>query len=124
MRRYVMRGAKGIALIDTSTGENKVRYVFDVSDIGERENARRPWLWQYRPEHQQPVTAALESRYGVSGENGLAEQLENIAAQLAEDYWNDNQADLLRIVDGFSELFRFQHQRYPHRPGHGRQSVQ
>ena len=62
MRRYVMRGAKGIALIDTSTGENKVRYVFDVSDTGEKENARRPWLWQYRPEHQQAVTAALESR--------------------------------------------------------------
>ena len=50
MRRYVMRGAKGIALIDTSTGASKVRYVFDVSDTGERENARRPWLWQYRPE--------------------------------------------------------------------------
>ena len=44
MRRYVMQGARGIALIDTSTGENKVRYVFDVSDTREKENARRPWL--------------------------------------------------------------------------------
>ena len=26
MRRYVMQGARGIALIDTSTGENRVRY--------------------------------------------------------------------------------------------------
>lgn len=100
MRRYVLRGAKGIALIDTSTGKNKVRYVFDVSDTGEKENARRPWLWQYRPEHQQAVTAALEARYGVSGENGLAEQLEKIADQLAEGYWNNNREDLLRIVDG------------------------
>ena len=62
MRRYVMQGARGIALIDTSTGENKVRYVFDVSDTREKENARRPWLWQYRPEHQERVAAALEAR--------------------------------------------------------------
>ena len=100
MQRYVLWGAKGIALIDTSTGENRLRYVFDISDTGEKKNARRPFLWQYRPEHQQTVTAALEGRYGISGENGLAEQLEDIAARLAEDYWNDNQADLLRIVDG------------------------
>lgn len=70
IRRYVMRGAKGIALIDTSTGKNKVRYVFDVSDTGEKENARRPWLWQYRPEHQQAVTAALESRYVSPAKTG------------------------------------------------------
>ena len=100
MRRYVMREAKGIALIDTSTGENKVRYVFDVSDTGERENARRPWLWQYRPEHQVAVSSALAERYGVSGENGLADQLEKIAGQLAREYWKDNEYDLLHIVDG------------------------
>ncbi|MDE6455980.1 MAG: hypothetical protein K2L38_08780, partial [Dysosmobacter sp.] len=100
MRRYVMRGAKGIALIDTSTGKNKVRYVFDVSDTGEKENARRPRLWQYRPEHQQAVTAALESRYGISGENGLAEQLQEIASILAGQYWEDHKTELTGIVDG------------------------
>ena len=100
MRRYVMQGARGIALIDTSTGENKVRYVFDVSDTREKENARRPWLWQYRPEHQAAVSSALTERYGVSGEDGLADQLEKIAGQLAADYWNDHEYDLLHIVDG------------------------
>ena len=100
MRRYVMRGAKGIALIDTSTGKNRVRYVFDVSDTGERENARRPWLWQYRPEHQQAVAAALEKRFGISGEGGLADQLEQIASVLAGDYWKDHEYELTRIVDG------------------------
>ena len=59
MRRYVMQGAKGIALIDTSTGKGRVRYVFDVADTGEKENARRPWLWQYRPEHQQSVARTV-----------------------------------------------------------------
>ena len=100
MRRYVMRGAKGIALIDTSTGKNRVRYVFDVSDTGERENARRPWLWQYRPEHQQTVAAALEKHFGISGEGGLADQLEQIASVLAGDYWKDHEYELTRIVDG------------------------
>jgi len=100
MRRYVMQGARGIALIDTGTGENKVRYVFDVSDTREKENARRPWLWQYRPEHQAAVSSALAERYGVSGEDGLADQLEKIAGQLAADYWNDHEYDLLHIVDG------------------------
>ena len=46
------------------------------------------------------MTAALESRYGVSGENGLADQLEKIAAQLAEEYWNDHEYELTHIVDG------------------------
>ena len=100
MRRYVLRGAKGIALIDTSTGKNKVRYVFDVSDTGEKENARRPWLWQYRPEHQQAVANALEKRFGVSGESGLADQLEQIASVLAGDYWTEHGSELTRIVDG------------------------
>ena len=100
MCRYVMRGIKGIALIDTSAGKGKVRYVFDVSDTGEQENARRPWLWQYRPEHQQAVTAALEERYEISGENEFAEQLEKIAAQLAAEYWKDHEYELTHIVDG------------------------
>ena len=32
MRRYVRRGSKGIALVDTSSDQPKLRYVFDVSD--------------------------------------------------------------------------------------------
>ena len=100
MRRYVMRGAKGIALIDTSTGKNRVRYVFDVADTGEKENARRPWLWQYRPEHQHVVTGALEKRFGISGKDGLADQLEQIASVLAGDYWKEHEHELTRIVDG------------------------
>lgn len=95
-----MRGAKGIALIDTSTGKGRVRYVFDVADTGEKENARRPWLWQYRPEHQQSVAAALEKRFGVSGKDGLADQLEQIASVLAGDYWKNHENELTGIVDG------------------------
>ncbi len=100
MRRYVLRGAKGIALIDTSGDKAHLRYVFDVSDTGGLENARRPRLWQYRPEHQRSVAAALETRYGISGAEGFADQLEKISANLAAEYWEDHQKDILGIVDG------------------------
>jgi hypothetical protein len=41
MRRYVRRGAKGIALIGGSGDAAKPRYVFDVSDTGVRRDSRR-----------------------------------------------------------------------------------
>ena len=100
MRRYVMRGSSGIALIDTSGDKARLRYVFDVADTAELEKARRPRLWQYRPEHQRSVSAALEARFGVSGQQGFATQIEAVSSLLAAAYWDDNQEDLLRIVDG------------------------
>src|SRR5574344_2628976 len=45
MGRYVRRGSKGIALIDSSGERPRLRYVFDVSDTGGHENARQPYLW-------------------------------------------------------------------------------
>ena len=39
MGRYVRRGSKGIALLDTTGDNPRLRYVFDVSDTGGRENS-------------------------------------------------------------------------------------
>ena len=100
MRRYVRRGSKGIALVDTSSDQPKLRYVFDVSDTSGGENSRRPYLWEYRQEHRGVVSAALEQRFDVSGENGLADQMERVAAQLVDEYWHDNRHDIVGIVDG------------------------
>ena len=99
MRRYVRRGSKGIALIDTTGDNPKLRYVFDVSDTGGGENSRRPYFWEYQPEHRDVVSAALERRFDVSGENGLADQLERVAAQLVDEYWNNHGRDILGTVD-------------------------
>ena len=100
MRRYVRRGSKGIALVDTSSDQPKLRYVFDVSDTSGGENSRRPYLWEYRQEHREVVSAALEQRFDVSGENGLADQMERVAVQLVDEYWHDNRRDIVGIVDG------------------------
>ena len=99
MHRYVRRGSQGIALIDTTGDQPRLKYVFDVSDTGGGENSRRPYLWQYQQEHREVVAAALERRFAVSGENGLAEQLERVSAQLVDEFWNDHQRDILGIVD-------------------------
>ena len=99
MGRYVRRGSTGIALVDVSSDKPRLKYVFDVSDTGGREFPRRRFLWELQQEHLDSVTAMLERNYDVSGADGLALQLERVAAQLADEYWNDHQRDILGIVD-------------------------
>ena len=99
MGRYVRRGSKGIALVDDSGDRPRLRYVFDISDTGTREHSRTPWLWTLNEEHTAPVMAMLEGNYGVGGEE-LPQQLADVAAKLAEEYWADHRRDILPIVDG------------------------
>ena len=99
MGRYVRRGSKGIALVDDSGDRPRLRYVFDISDTGTREHSRTPWLWTMNEEHTAPVMAMLERNYDVGG-NDLAQQLADVAAGLAEEYWTDHRQDILYIVDG------------------------
>ena len=100
MRRYVRRGAKGIALLDMTGDVPRYHYVFDVSDTGTRQNARTPFTWTIREENRAPIAAMLEKEYEVSANRGLAGQLEEIAMQKAMDYWQEHQDELRDIVDG------------------------
>lgn len=99
MGRFVRRGSTGIALIDTSGQKPQLRYVFDVADTGEREHSRPMHLWQFRAEHEDAVAAALERSYGVSGKDGIVEQMESAAAKLAREYWADYKRDILHNID-------------------------
>ena len=99
MRRYVRRGSKGIALIDTSGDRDRLRYVFDVSDTGTRPNSRNLNLWTLRDEHLPAVTAMLESRYDAPAGADIREQLEAVASSLAREYWDENKRDVLDIVE-------------------------
>lgn len=100
MRRYVRRGSKGIALLDTSGEKPRLRYVFDISDTGVRENSRSPFLWKFQPEHETAVAEALEQRFGMPLGNNMAEQLKGIADQLISEYWTEHKRDICDIVDG------------------------
>ena len=99
MGRFVRRGSTGIALIDTRGQKPQLRYVFDVADTGEREHSRPVHLWQFRAEHEDAVAATLERNYDVSGSNGIIEQMESAAAQLAREYWADHKRDILYNID-------------------------
>ena len=99
MNRYVRRGAKGIALLDESSGFPRLHYVFDVSDTGVRRNSRDPEVWQLGPDLVQPVSEMLAATYGISGER-VSQQLADVAGKLVADYWGNNGEDIRAIVDG------------------------
>ena len=104
MRRYVRRGAKGIALIDIRSDLNRLRYVFDISDTGARENSRSVNLWQLREEHLPAVSAMLETDYAVPANADFGAQLEGVSARLVREYWEENKRDILdNLANSFLE---------------------
>ena len=102
MRRYVRRGAKGIALMDNSGDTPKLRYVFDIADTGTRRSSRPFSPWQIDSGNVDAVASALEDSFGAERGVSLASQLETAAALLADEYWMGNSRDILGIVDGSS----------------------
>ena len=98
MNRYVRRGAKGIALLDESSGFPRLHYVFDVSDTGVRRNSRDPEVWQFNDDLKQPVSEMLSKTYGIGGER-VSQQLADVAGKLVADYWDNNGGDIRAIVD-------------------------
>ena len=102
MRRYVRRGAKGIALVDNSGDSPRLRYVFDIADTGTRRSSRPFSPWQIGSGNIEAVSSALEDSFGAERGVSLASQLETAAALLADEYWMGNSRDILGIVDGSS----------------------
>ena len=99
MGRYVRRGAKGIALLDTSGGAPRLRYVFDVSDTGARRNSRPLRLWAIDDRNVGEVQLGLTQGFGAEGQ-WLSTQLQDAARELAEMYFAEHRHDLGAIVDG------------------------
>ena len=102
MRRYVRRGAKGIALVDNSGDAPRLRYVFDIADTGTRRSSRPFSPWEINDGNVEAVSSALEDSFGAERGVSLASQLEAAAALLADEYWMGNSQDILGIVDGSS----------------------
>lgn len=93
MNRYVRRGSTGIALLDPTGDTPKLKYVFDVSDTGGRDNSRRPFLWEMKEHHEQPLLEMLGDKFGVKGDN-LADGFYNIAKDLVAEYYDNHKEDL------------------------------
>ena len=96
MRRWVNRGAKGIALIDNSAGRTTLKHVFDVSDTHKLE--RTPFrLWQMKETYQEQVIEELSHQFGDVDETtiGFESQLRDIIRNAIQD----------NMADYFTELF-------------------
>ena len=96
------RGAKGIALLDESSGFPRLHYVFDVSDTGMRRNSRDPEVWQFNDDLKQPVSEMLAATYGISGER-VSQQLADVSGKLVADY-----PDYCKARNEMQELVRAQ----------------
>ncbi len=108
MHRFVRKGSKGIALIDQSGDRPRLKYVFDYADtIDGRYNARKPFVWEMKPEHERSVIEAIDKSYeidsfmGWDGINGTAlighevgDVIFSLAHSLAARYYEDNKLDI------------------------------
>ena len=99
MHRYVRKGAKGIALLDSSSGTPELRYVFDVTDTGARKNSREIPHWDLTRANEASVMEILAVRYGVPVSTGMLEnQLFEIVSGLVREQWENIGNDFRGIV--------------------------
>lgn len=99
MRRYVRRGAKGIALMDNSGDTPKLRYVFDIADTGTRRSSRPFSPWEINDGNLGEVQLGLRQAFNAEG-GWLSSQLQDVARDLAEMYFDAHRHDIAGIVDG------------------------
>lgn len=99
-RRWVNRGAKGIALIDDSGHKPALRYVFDVSDTNTRYNI--PFrLWQTKSQYTAQIIEKLQNNFGDTGaENAnMAATVLGISINAVSDNYRDYYEELLKAAD-------------------------
>ncbi len=99
MRRYVRRGAKGIALVDNSGDAPRLRYVFDIADTGTRRSSRPFTPWEINDGNLAEVQLGLRQAFNAEGE-WLSSQLQDVARDLAEMYFDAHRHDIGGIIDG------------------------
>lgn len=100
MNRYIKRGSKGIALLTENNGYAKLRYVFDYSDTGARdERSKEPFFWKITDKNEQAVISSLGTRA-----NDTASAILEKSAQTVRDYSDNYMSELLGSVqDTFLE---------------------
>ena len=103
LHRWVNKGAKGIALIDTSDEKPHLRYVFDVSDTNSRQNVPLK-LWQPTREMHARISEELENSFGdLGGMTDLTSTVFGTALNAVTDNHKDYLDAFLKDLDG-SEL--------------------
>ena len=98
-KRWVNKGAKGIAIIDDSGQKPALRYVFDISDTNTRYNI--PFrLWQTRPEYEAQIVEELQNHFGDIGveDADFSSAVLGIAINAVSDNYDDYKNELLKAA--------------------------
>ena len=83
MHRYINKGSKGIALIDSKVSKPGLHYVFDISDT---HGDRMPYIWQYKEEYSDRINEVLKDSFDVEGDLDNFDSIIGIAvASIIED---------------------------------------
>ena len=91
--RWVNKGAKGIALFDVSNKNYpRLKYVFDVSDTHEGEQAKEVPIWHMKNEYADNVIKTLENVFGAVDDKS---DLGSAVISACKNGVNDNLSDYL-----------------------------
>lgn len=92
--RYVRRGSKGIAIIDSHGYRPYVDHVFDISDTNGRE---RPEIWRLDKENEKEILALLQAK-SSHAQDYVKEAVEKEIYSIDKNYV-ENISDLCRYHD-------------------------
>lgn len=100
LRRWVNKGAKGIALLSMENGRNVLRHVFDISDTHSGINKDFK-LWEIKSSYENGIIETLENSFGnLEVKSNLAEAIYSASINLVEDNYQDYLVDLKEVLDG------------------------
>ena len=102
LKRWVNKGAKGIALISIENGRSTLRHVFDISDTHSGIN-RNLKLWEVKPSYENGLIETLENSFGnLDIKTNLAEAIYSSSVNLVEDNYQDYLVDLREVIENSS----------------------
>ena len=94
MKRWVNKGAKGIALVTEINGYPVLRYVFDVSDTNSK-TGKRFTLWNVSKLYEEEIIETLENEYGnLENKSSLSSTIISVSKNIVEDNYQDYLEDL------------------------------
>lgn len=112
MHRWINRGAKGIPLLDYSSGSLKLKYVFDISDTHETLDAKKDVkLFKFDKDKDELAFEELEKAYDVLeiGAITIEDRVFNLIWEESEELLGDILYEVedgkeVSIIDGLEEF--------------------
>ena len=111
--RFVKRGSKGIALIDDTGQNTKIRYVFDFYDTGVRdERSKKPFFWRITDENKSLVINELDLQADNIGA-ALVKKANDLVDHHTSEYLREliynKEESFLEELDDLNVQVRFEH---------------